>query len=924
MKTSVIEVHDMLSVLTVDEVEKRINEVPGVDSTTVNYAARNATVRYDETLLDVADIKVLMHQRGKKSANESQTKHESENEPVPAHASEPKSESVPGAALASAATIAKTSPVVSEEVAPKESPVASLPKSAANTSDAPNADKNEGEAEPGVLGKVTTWVKDAIVGEDKDPDAPSVEPSKPPAGVPKAASGAANSTSTAGPAAPATQHKGHEGHAAHGAHPTMSVDMAHEMGHDGTDMAAMVRDMRNRFWICLVFTVPIFIYAPMGGMFEPPTPPFGLDINLWLFFFSSAAVLYPSWPFFVSAWRAVLKGTLGMAALIVLSVGTGYLFSVGSTFFFKGGGQFFEAVSVLLVFILLGHWLEMRARAGASSAIKALMNLTPAKANVFRNGAEVEVPTAEVLAGEIVVIRPGNKIPVDGTIETGDSLVDESMLTGESMPVQKGPGATVIGATINKSGSFRYKATKVGADSALAQIVKLVQEAQNSKAPAQLLADKAAQWLVIVAIVIGLATFAVWLFWIGQPLLFAVTMTITVFVIACPDALGLATPMAVMVSTGLGAANGILFKNASALEDATKLTVIVFDKTGTLTVGQPEVVEIVVAEGVTEDVVLTAAAAVEQGSAHPLAQAIVRRAEKLTIVAPTGFESLDGMGARAETTDGTVFLGNRLLMDTQKLALGNLDAQATRLQGDGRTVVHVAQAGRVIGLIAIADAIRPTAKAAVAKLREQKIEVVMLTGDNAATAKRIAADLGIDSVLADVLPAQKAEKIKALQATGKKVGMVGDGVNDAPALTQADVGFAIGAGTDVAMESADVVLMKSDPYDIVGAIELSRATLRKMHQNLWWAVGYNTIAFPLAAGVLYPFVLSPEVAAISMSGSTLIVAINALMLKRTKLAGIRQPGKSAAPGAPDAAASPKADKTPPLARTSEPGKKSAT
>ena len=549
--------------------------------------------------------------------------------------------------------------------------------------------------------------------------------------------------------------------------PAMSADMAHEMGHDGIDLQAMVREMRNRFWICLVFTVPIFLYAPMGGMFKPPAPPFGLELNLWLFYFSSAAVVYPSWPFFVSAWRAVKKGTLGMAALIVLSVGTGYLFSVGTTFFFKGGGQFFEAVSVLLVFILLGYWLERRGRAGASSAVPALMNLTPAKANVIRKGAEVEVPTAAVLAGEIVVIRSGNKIPVDGTMETGESLADESMLTGESMTVQKGPGATVVGATMNKSGSFRYKATKVGADSALAQIVKLVQQTQNSKAPAQLLADKAAQW----------------------------------------------------------------------------------------------------------------------------------RAVKLNIVAATGFESLDGMGAQAETAGGTVFLGNRLLMDTHKLALGSLEAAATRLQGDGRRVVHVAQAGRIIGLVAIADAIRPTAKAAVAKLRGQKIEVVMLTGDNAATAKRSAADIGIETVLADVLPAQKAAKVKELQATGKKVGMVGDGVNDAPALLQANVGFAIGAGTDGATDRADIMLMKSDRYDIVGAIELSRATLRKMHQNLWWAVDYNTIAFPLAAGVLFPFVLSPEVAAMSMSGSTLIVAINAQMLTRTKLAGIRQPGKAAALGA---------------------------
>jgi len=852
----------MLSVLSVLGVEKRIGEVPGVESVTVNFAAGNATVRYDETRLEIADIRSAVRQSGYESA-------------APSAGADHEGHTVPGAPPATPApAAAKTSPVA---------PV---------TADA---------AQPaGAVPSTTPKPSPTAPATAPTPDAPKTTPAAP----------------------TGTGHAGHGGHTAPGAPSAMSADMAHEMGHGGMDLPAMVRGMRNRFWICLIFTVPIFVYAPMGDLFEPPAPPFGLELNLWLFFFASAAVLYPSWPFFVAAWRALMKGTLGMAALIVLSVGTGYLFSVGATFFFKEGGQFFEAVTVLLVFILLGHWLEMRARAGASSAIKALMDLTPAKASVIRNGAEIEVPTAEVLAGEIVVIRPGNKIPVDGTVETGESLVDESMLTGESMPVQKGPGATVIGATINKSGSFRYKATRVGADSALAQIVKLVQEAQNSKAPAQLLADKAAQWLVIAAIVIGLATFAVWFWWIGEPLLFAVTLTITVFVIACPDALGLATPMAVMVSTGLGAMNGILFKNASALEDATKLNVIVFDKTGTLTVGQPEVVEIVMADGVTEDVVLTAAAAVEQGSAHPLAQAIVRRAAKLTIVAPTGFESLDGMGARAETAGGTVFLGNRLLMDTQKLALGPLEAQATRLQGDGRTVVHVSQAGRVIGLIAIADAIRPTSKAAVAKLREHGIEVVMLTGDNAATAKRIAADLGIGSVLADVLPAKKAEKVKELQATGKKVGMVGDGVNDAPALTQANVGFAIGAGTDVAMESADVVLMKSDPYDIVAAIELSRATVRKMHQNLWWAVGYNAIAFPLAAGVFYPFVLSPEVAAMSMSGSTLIVAINALMLKRTKLAGIRQPGKTTAPGTPDVAAAPKPGEAPAVAATPEPAKAS--
>ncbi|HWJ76056.1 MAG TPA: heavy metal translocating P-type ATPase [Kaistia sp.] len=703
------------------------------------------------------------------------------------------------------------------------------------------------------------------------------------------------------PAQPAASHHGsHLASQRHGSTnegngpgkaPAMSHDaMAHEMGHgDGMDMQAMVRDMRNRFWVALIFSVPIFLLQPMGMDFLRIDPPFGLNREILLFVFASAAILYPSWPFVVAAVRALRNGVLNMAVLVLLSVGTGYIFSVGSTFFFEGQ-QFYEAVAVLLVFILLGHWLEMRARAGASEAIRQLMDLAPPKATVFRDGKELEVPTSEVLLGDTVILRPGNKIPVDGEVIDGSSDVDESMLTGESMPVSKKPGDMVIGATINKSGSLRYKATKVGADTALAQIVKLVQEAQNSKAPAQLLADRASQWLVLAAILIGLITFVVWYFWIGQTLLFALTMTITVFVIACPDALGLATPMAVMVGTGLGAMNGILFKNASALEDATKLDVIVFDKTGTLTMGQPRVVDVIAAGGTSQDEVLRIAAAVERGSDHPLALSIIERAEGLAVPDAQSFLNLEGKGARAEIEGQTTFLGNRRLMDEEKIDLGQLAAVADQLKGDGRTVVHVARGGQILGIIAIADAPRPTAKATVAKLRERGVQVAMLTGDNAGTAKRIAATLGIDMVLADVLPGQKAAKIQELQAQGHKVGMVGDGVNDAPALTQADVGFAIGAGTDVAIESADVVLMKSDPYDIVGAIELSRATLRKMHQNLWWAVAYNVVAFPLAAGVLYPVLLSPEIAALAMSGSSALVAVNALMLKRTRLAGITRTG----------------------------------
>lgn len=489
----------------------------------------------------------------------------------------------------------------------------------------------------------------------------------------------------------------------------------------------------------------------MGGLFTPPAPPFGLDLNAWLFLLATVAVIWPSWPFFVAAWRALRNGVLNMAVLVVLSVGTGYLFSLGATLLFDGV-QFFEAVAVLLVFILLGHWLEMRARAGASDAIRSLMDLAPPKAVVLRDGQELEVPTAEVLKDDVVVIRPGNKIPVDGEVLEGESQVDESMLTGESMPVAKIPGDTVIGATINKSGSFKYRATKVGADTALAQIVKLVQEAQNSKAPAQLLADKASQWLVVIAIVIGLLTFAVWFWGLSATLLFAVTLTITVFVIACPDALGLATPMAVMVGTGLGAKNGILFKNASALEDATKLDVVVFDKTGTLTMGEPQVVEAVAAADTSQDAVLALAATVEQGSDHPLAQAIQKRAEGLKLEPLSGFANIEGKGARAEVGGKNVLLGNRRLMDEEKIDMGRLKDEAARLQGAGQTVVHVAHGGKLTGLIAIADAPRPTAAAMVNKMRERGVEVAMLTGDNQATAERIAGELGITTVIADVLP----------------------------------------------------------------------------------------------------------------------------------------------------------------------------
>jgi Cu2+-exporting ATPase len=675
----------------------------------------------------------------------------------------------------------------------------------------------------------------------------------------------------------------------------------HAKGAGTGEMEAMSHEMRNRFFVAFIIAIPVFLYSPLfTSYFKIQLPlPFGLSNELLSFLLATPAVLYGGWVFYIGAWRGLRNRTLNMAVLVSLSVLAGYIFSVAATFFFKGE-VFYEAAVLLLVFVLFGHWMEMRARAGASQAMQALINLTPPKATVIRDGQPVEVPTSEVQLNDIVLIRPGDKLPVDGTIIEGESSVDESMITGESLPVKKMVDSTVIGATINKTGTFKFRATKVGADTALAQIVKLVQMAQNSKAPSQRLADRAAQWLVAAAVVFGLATFLGWYFFGGSVIpagmdktVWALTLAITVVVIACPDALGLAMPTAVMVGTGLGAQHGILFKNATALEQAAKLKAIIFDKTGTLTEGKPQVVEVMAAgNALTQDEMLRLVASAEQSSEHPLAQAIVdkAKAQNLKLENTSGFEAIPGHGMKATVAGKALLVGNRKLMGDNNITLNGHGEHAASLEGAGRTVVYAAADGKFAGLIAIADAVRPNAKQAVEKLTAMGVQVAMLTGDNRATAERIAGELGITTVFAEVLPGQKADKVKELQSQGKLVAMVGDGINDAPALTQADVGIAIGAGTDVAMEAAEVVLMKSDPFDVIGAIILSRATLRKMHQNLWWAAGYNAIAFPIAAGVFFPafgLVLRPEIAAISMSGSSLLVAVNALLLKNTKLQGIQ-------------------------------------
>ena len=653
-------------------------------------------------------------------------------------------------------------------------------------------------------------------------------------------------------------------------------------------MDAMVRDMRNRFLVAAVLSVPILLWSPIGREvlgFTVPAP-FGLRDDVFSLILSLPVVFYSAWIFFDGAYRALRARTLDMMVLVAVAVAAGWLYSVGVTL--TGGGEvFYEAATVLTAFVLLGHWFEMRARGGANDAIRTLLELAPPKAIVIRDGREVEVPTSEVAVGDLLLVRPGAKIPVDGAVEDGESEVDESMVTGESLPVPKQPGSEVIGASVNVSGSLRVRATKVGADTALAQIVALVQEAQNSKAPGQRLADRAAFWLVLVALIGGTLTFAVWLL-AGAGVQTALLFAITVVVITCPDALGLATPTAIMVGTGLGAKRGVLFKNATALETAARVDTVVMDKTGTLTRGEPEVTDVITADHQDTLRVLALVAAVERESEHPLAAAVVRHADgrQAPRLAATGFRSVAGHGALADVDGQRVIVGNRKLMAELDVDLGGLAARRDELADTGRTAVFAAVDGQAVAVIGMADAPRDTASAAVAALHEAGVRVVMLTGDNQATARRIADQLGIDEVIAEVLPGDKAAKVAELQQTGRRVAMVGDGVNDAPALAQADVGIAIGAGTDVAIETADIVLMRSDPLNVPTALRIGRGTLRKMRQNLGWAIGYNGVALPIAAGVFEPafgLVLRPEIAALTMSGSSLIVAVNALALKRLRL-----------------------------------------
>ncbi len=673
---------------------------------------------------------------------------------------------------------------------------------------------------------------------------------------------------------------------------TMTMGMDHT-GLAGRDMAKLMEeDIKNKFFFSLILTIPIILYSPFGKSLLHINLPTPLPVQWLLFLLTTPVFFYGGWLFLYSSFYELKERKLGMSVLIAIGITAAYVFSIVLTLL-GSMDSFYEAAAMLITFVLFGHWMEMKSRKGTSDALQALFNLVPPQARILRNGKEEMIPTAEVKIGDILLLKPGDKVPVDGEIISGDTAIDESLVTGESIPVEKKKGDTVIGGSINQSGSVQFKATKVGADTALAQIVKMVETAQNSKAPGQRLADKFATYLVILAVGSGLITFFVWSLVLHQPFLLALTFAISAVVIACPDALGLATPTAVAVGTGLGAKHNILIKDAQTLEQVSKIQAVAMDKTGTLTEGKPIITDTIAAKGFTEDVVLTFIGAAEAKSGHPLSKAILNEVQKRKLALPKNvekFTSLSGRGVEATVGEKRILVGTIKLMQERKIVMEPIQKDIDRLLTQGKTIMLLGVNGEIAGIAAAQDPIKPTAKIAVQKMKELGLEVAMITGDNKATAEAIGKQLGIERIFAEVLPEDKAKYVKKLQDEGKFVAMVGDGVNDAPALATANIGIAIGAGTDVAIETAKVVLMKSDPTDIIRAIRLSKATVWKMKQNLFWAAIYNVLAIPIAAGVLYPrfgISLRPEIAALLMSISSIIVAVNAVSLKRAEKSLLR-------------------------------------
>ncbi len=678
------------------------------------------------------------------------------------------------------------------------------------------------------------------------------------------------------------------------------------------ERAARKRELRHQL-INLVVATPLVLIIMAGtfrGYWKLDLVVPGIFAEKWFLFLLTTPVVFgPGRQFFVHSFNGLRRGVTDMNLLYATGIGASYFIAVINTFWPDAGfggkdATFFESAALLTWFIVLGRYLEAVTRGRTSEAIRKLMRLQPKRARVLRDGAEVDIPADEVEVGEICLVRPGESIPVDGVVVDGYSAVDQSMITGESLPVEKKTGDTVIGGTLNKTGAFRLRATQVGKETALAQIIKLVEDAQATRAPIQKLADSVAGHFILGVHTLALAVFLFW-FFVGFDLWFspdsrlilspyrltevgvfgfALLLSVTVLIISCPCAVGLATPAAIMGGSGIGAQHGILFKGADAIEAASKLQVIVFDKTGTLTRGEPSVTD-VVATGGNQNEALRLAAIIEKYSEHPLGEAILRGARErgLQVDDPGQFESIPGQGVEADYEGRKLLLGNRKLMNDRGIDISGLVADAERLENDGKTAMFLAADGLPAGIIAVADTLKPTSSTAVAALHRMGLEVAMMTGDNRRTAEAIARQVGIDRVLAEVLPQDKAAEVRKLQEKGLRVAMVGDGVNDAPALAQANVGIAMGAGTDVAKETGHVILMKDDLLDVVASVQVARYTMRKVRQNLFWAFGYNTVFIPLGAGLLYPVmsqVVSPELAAFLMALSSLSVTLNSMSMRR--------------------------------------------
>ncbi len=644
-----------------------------------------------------------------------------------------------------------------------------------------------------------------------------------------------------------------------------------------------ITGLRSRLIFSALLTIPILLLSLPEMLALPIAYPDFLVNNMAVVqFILATPILYVNRVVFIKGIRGLVRMMPGMDSLVALGVGTAYVYSLLVSFAVIPGMLYYETATLLLTFILLGKYLEAVAKGKTSEAIRRLIGLQPKTALVVRGGKEMQVPINDVIVGDIIIVRPGEKIPVDGTVTEGESTVDESMITGESVPVHKKKGAHVIGATINKIGSFRFRTTRVGSDTMLAQIIRLVEEAQGSKAPIQRLADTVSGYFVQAVITLSLLAFSYWFFIAQQPFLFSLTILVSTLIIACPCAMGLATPTAIMLGTGKGAEFGILFKDAAALEQLHKANTIIFDKTGTLTKGEPTVTDIIAYSG-SEKSLLQLAASAEKSSEHFLGQAIVNKAHHLPLHKPASFKAIPGHGISATVSGKRILVGNKALLLREKIKMPNEALeQMHSLEHQGKTTVLVSSGKTFLGLIAIADTVKESSASAISHLRQMGYETVMITGDNERTANAIAKQVGIDRVLAHVLPEDKANEVKKIQAQGKKVAFVGDGINDAPALAQADIGIAIGAGTDVAIESGSVVLVKSNLNDLVAAINLSRYTLAKIKQNLFWAFSYNTISIPIAMGILFPFtgfLLSPVVAGAAMAFSSVSVVTNSLFMR---------------------------------------------